>query len=891
MKFKETARKFAIDGYAVIVILSAIYTVIWSYISLENYYALNTYVFDLGVVLERSWLILHTGWNFVSFLKEFLGSGIVVIVSPFFVLGGYKFLLVFQSFFIGFSAVPLYYIARHYLKNRVPALLIASAFLVYFPLAGANWYDFHYQALFMPLFLVGYAHYLRGNVKTSMLFLFLSGITRYPYVIFPLLLSLWITAESLLESYRSGNVSRKSIQFVAFSLILIVQLGLSFILLSGTHGLASDIHLQPSGGLTSDLFADFDAKILTVVLYLIPVLGLSLLSKKWSIFIIPAFVLIFLNTNPVYIYPITFMKQYAVGVAPFIFLGLIEGVSSITKNDGEAVEKSVLRNSKWRKQVRIASTVLVVTILLGTVFLPYGPYNNHTVIDYNLKKTLNPNMATFIEMEKLVSLIPADSGSVVIQNNIPQLLPRPLLDGNLLVPGINVYYNMTYRNSSGSWNQLQPDYVLGYPGGNYYGSEGKYPINISMAEMMNRLYATGNYGILGEASNMVLLEKGYAGPIKYYVPYSGSISGNSFSVKGDAYHYGNAVRTHPNIVNSLAWFGPYSTLAPGVYNLTFLLGTSDNSSSNNLSISVTSNYGSNMIGSLSVSGSQINSGPSVTSVSGTFVVNSLYTNVEFKGWINDWKGSLTFYGVKIRQESHVPLNLNYSFVSELIRPDSSMVTQRSLATILTSGNISTPVNSSASSGVSYLLGDIYKPDFFSNPSGPSMYDVMHQALNSGDYGVVAEDNGVIILERGYTGPVTHFNAMNLSFPASSFFSGSQSHYNQSGIVFSNSSSETVWYGPYTTLLPGDYNITFSMATSNTSSNNTIQIDFTAASGQTLIKAFRINGTYFSSANTTMKISFQVNLTDIENLVEFKGAYANWNGTLFMAGASVKQMSG
>jgi hypothetical protein len=47
---------------------------------------------------------------------------------------------------------------------------------------------------------------------------------------------------------------------------------------------------------------------------------------------------------------------------------------------------------------------------------------------------------------------------------------------------------------------------------------GNSPFNMSMYDLVNRLYGSGEYGLVAEASGIVLLKKNYTGQIEYYAP-------------------------------------------------------------------------------------------------------------------------------------------------------------------------------------------------------------------------------------------------------------------------------------------------------------------------------------------------------------------------------------
>lgn len=636
----------------ILIVLACAYTVVWSLISYRRYLSLNSHVFDLGLVVERSWLIFHTHWTLISIIHQFFYSGIVFFLSPFFIMGGFKFILTFQSFFIGFSAIPLYFIARHFLRNKLPSLLIASSILIYYPLAGLNWFDFHYQALFLPLFIVGYAFYLRGDTKTSILIFFLSGITRYPYVIFPLLFSIYSSFELYFQSLKTRTkMTRKNWYFIGFSIFLLIQLIVTFQFSQGSTGLASGLHTTASSIMNKQVLSNLDIKIQTLALLFFPVLGITLLSKKWFMFLIPWIALMFFSSNQIYLFPSLFQLQYTAGIVPFVYLGLIEGLASLTDHGASHDQVLPIKHNKtWRNQTKVAVTILIILMLLGTAYLPYGPYNKDTKLNYDFQKTFDANITTYNEVMDLISMVPANSSNVLIQNGLPQLLPRPGYHGTLLIPATNIAYNMTFLNNNRHWEKVDPQFIVANPQGFYYTYKPSSPYNISMAQIVSKLSETSSYGIVGEASNMFLIEKNYTGPVRYYVPYEHTYPKYRFfypsTVKGD----GNEIIANNPQNNSFAWYGPYTTIVPGTYNITYFLKTSNNSPNNTLNLDVAAKGGTMKIGEETINGSIISSS-ATTGITQTVTITTFFSDIEFRGIIDHWDGSLTFTGVRIMEIS------------------------------------------------------------------------------------------------------------------------------------------------------------------------------------------------------------------------------------------------
>ena len=137
-------------------IIFIIYSITWSYITIMRYYSLNAYIYDLGLYQQELWLVYNTHWSFISFLWNLLFRGTMFIFFPISFFNSYPLTLTFQTVLLAIAIFPIYGIGRHFLKSNLAALIISSSYLIYFPLAGVNWFDVHNQAFFIPLFLFAY---------------------------------------------------------------------------------------------------------------------------------------------------------------------------------------------------------------------------------------------------------------------------------------------------------------------------------------------------------------------------------------------------------------------------------------------------------------------------------------------------------------------------------------------------------------------------------------------------------------------------------------------------------------------------------------------------------------------------------------------------------------
>lgn len=528
---KAKGRKQAVPYFAYVAMGTVLYGGIWSYIGILKILSLNAYVFDLGINSERGWQVLHTNLGIHGYLATLINSGIVYPLSPLTGSGNFFAMVIFQAFAIALVGPALYLIAKEKgLKSR-ESMLLSLAFFLYFPVYGIMWFDFHYQVFFMPLFIFAYLFYLKKNYGVSTLLFFLSGIVRYPYSIFPLAFALI----ELVLIYRNRSSGFSFKQTVSMSILLAIMVAwtlLGYLL----FGISSTI---PHSGLSQYTVTDTSiwSKLFVILILLAPLLFLPTLKMRWIVLALPAFFLFLGTSYTWYAYPHVFQGQYTAGVAPFLFLGLIDYLGLSVKGEPE-------RNKKWNRRLtflrkrKVTSTivaVLVILLLLNIFFAPFSPLNNQYGDQFNFYQNTSYNAQQYSELGSMLKLIPSNDPYVAYQNNIPEVLPRysgpsgALLMGGYLGSFNKISVGEALNNSwevnaGGTIVSTPVDYALADASNPNF-----YLAGNSTYSIVQDMYKSGKYGILSEGYGLILLQRGYNGTIKNYVPENVSISGNSFS--------------------------------------------------------------------------------------------------------------------------------------------------------------------------------------------------------------------------------------------------------------------------------------------------------------------------------------------------------------------------
>lgn len=657
------------DPYVALLFLAFLASgIYWSYLTIERFYAMYAGVFDLGLYEEKTWTFLNPGpITIYNYVTASIDEPFILLMSP---TGywGYPANLTLQSFALASGSLPLFGIARKLLQSRFSALCLAGAYLLYFPLGGVNWFDLHFIAFFIPLFLFGYYLMLHAHYKWALAILLIAGSTEYPVVILVVVFAFTLVVEDLYHRFLLG--SRPEGPPFKFSLVLLVASGLFFAYqyeflqtALGPSGFAATIHTTYTGQVVT-----LDQRITAALLLLAPTLFLAVLTPRWLIMLVPSLYLIFDTTYLGYVYPELFQTQYSALFIPVVFLGTVYALRwvGMLPHRAPAPEPPPVRSKRFLLRHRdyptvptIALAVLAVTALLATVYQPWGPYNVDSDDSFDAAQRTVVNMTLFEQVQQLESLVPRSTPYVLFQNDMPSMLPRPLDYLNTPeVSGIGDWQNVsTWDAERGSFPYLQfnntvgnfrVDYMIDDPYSWGFTEQGIVPAN-TMANFITTGYGSGAYGILGELNGMMVLEHGYSGPPQLYVPLRQSIPASALDNWTHTGPSGTPIVSFSNGSASSAWDGPYFYLAPGRYQFQFSLMTTSLAPTNHVSLFVNGNYGESYFNSRYLTGASFNATNVWTPFTVDATLNNTYADIGLPGIDVSWSGTLSIQYIEITQ--------------------------------------------------------------------------------------------------------------------------------------------------------------------------------------------------------------------------------------------------
>jgi len=578
-------RIFKVDASVLFLGLAiGVYTLTFSYFTIMKDLMFGTYAWDLGIFNQALWTTVKNGRLFyytpellINPSGIFFGIHFSPILFPillfYAVLPASHTLLVLQSFILALGAVPLYKLSIAILKHRVAALVFVFVYLLYPPLQGINWFDFHVQA-FLPLFLFCTMYFFKKKSwKAYFLFTVSSLMVEEHASMIVMFIGIYgfiINKERLLSilrnrDFKCADFLVPAVTFVLATLWYLMTLWVrdtffpinpdflfefkaaanwSILGVQDPLLIPSYILLFPTRAVTA-LSYDFLAKIGYLLVLFGPLALKPFSSIKQLIPTIPWFILS-LFSNYVSYYSI--FNQFPAYVIAFIF---IAAVFSLRK-------KANLREMKKDLVVILLcslTTFVIISPLSPVVSIVYPNQGLRTLTDHEVR------------LHQILTYIPQNS-SVLTQSNIfPHVSNRINAYAIPIIHQIWIGKASQFLNFTGELlNKVE--YILVD-----FNSD-----PISSRLVFSLMQENQQFKVFASADQIILFKKNYEGDALILSPYRATFTHNNFilysgeviedsnSTSGSVMHfYGNST------ISPMFWYGPRSILPPGTYNITLRL--------------------------------------------------------------------------------------------------------------------------------------------------------------------------------------------------------------------------------------------------------------------------------------------------------------------------------
>ncbi|WCM35949.1 DUF2079 domain-containing protein [Sulfolobus acidocaldarius] len=640
--------KFSLKGETLILLLAIIFfNVIVNFLFFIRLYDLLSGAFDLGLFMQEFYSTIYGGkifYDTANFLSFGALSGLAIhpylilflVIPIYYLFPSWLTLSIIQTVVISISSIYLYRIANIVLGNnrnlRLP--LILTILYLFNPLIISGLlFDFHAEALF-PLFYMGaFYYYLRKEWKKFTLFivfLILTMEAAYPIVIFFMIYLIMRNRRTKEENVKEGfsydlaTFIRKNKLFI---IIIIVTLAVGLTIpkyfstifsVSPPTGYSSYYSSRISSLYLSGISLFWYDKINFLVI-LLASFGFLPIFAPTELLPGAPYILLILFSNHVPYFEIGW--QYPLIGAGMFVVAMVYAISRLIKN------------------YRIIIVSIFVMFMLSVALNPYlydnfQPSNSSRIFSggYNPKLSLSTALANYEVISIMTSLIPHNAVVIASSNLFP-----------FVANDVNAYPIYGYFNTSYMITYLPntPQYVL-------------------LSGQSNELtMLKGNYSIIAEGDNLILLKLNYTGKVVYFKPFS-KFFGPNYLLTGvnttnnigryeiSSNRQVEILKIYNTSYNKTLWNGPYYNFAMGNYVAQFYLKLGNNSNTT-LKVEVFDSTLNKVLNYSIIDSSQLGYGWSIISL--PFSIKDYYSTIAFIGISLSINSTIYFGGVNVTQVS------------------------------------------------------------------------------------------------------------------------------------------------------------------------------------------------------------------------------------------------
>lgn len=423
----SVARAANLLGAGVVVLAAAAYASYTGYYTIRHHHLIATTAFDLGIYdnmifnamkghfFQAPVLYGPGKFNSLSGHAEY----VVPLFSVFYAIKpGAETLLVIQAIAFGGAAIPLYMFARTML-GRLTSTLLALSYLLFAPLHGPQFYDFHWLPMCIPMYF----------------FLFYAIATRKNWLTYLMVFLLF----ALREDLAIGVACLGAFLFLSGTR---VRFGASLALVSTVWFAINKFVIMPWAGswwfenLYSELFADGKASYANVIKTLVsnPFFALSTLVRgaKLTYLLHMLAPLVFLPVRRfgffLLFFPGAFLTLMTTGYAPTISIAFQYTSNWIPFLFGTSALTLHLMGRGEQGQLRVAAAIGAVCVTMLSHSYDFGALLQHESfvggfgrVEFAMSDTARKR---YEDLRRVVSHIPPDASVAATEYMSPHVSTR-----------------------------------------------------------------------------------------------------------------------------------------------------------------------------------------------------------------------------------------------------------------------------------------------------------------------------------------------------------------------------------------------------------------------------------------------------------------------------------
>jgi uncharacterized membrane protein len=405
---------------------SAAYAWYFSHYTILNHHRLGTMGFDLGININWAYNALHGDFtrNTVA-----LGAGVsnyfgvhfvwaMLTWLPFFKLfpGGEVF-LVWQAIMAGFAGTTLYLFATTQVP-RWSAVVVAYAYLLYAPLHGPNFYDFH--ELMPPLFFHFLLYWAIARHKNWLVWLLIPIIWSYreDLTIGLVVLGFFLLVTGVRPKLGIGIALASGIYFVLVKLVIMPRLWSGWFdtiysgLQAGQRGYGTVLVTMlsnPAYFLTTLLEQQ---KLIYFLHFFTPLVFLP--ARRWSLLMLalPGFAFSLITTG--YWPTLSISFQYTCHAIPYVFCAAVLMLGVISRGEEGALRRRAVLGA-------MALGSLSASYVFGAVLQHDTFVGGFSKIEFTMTEE---EKFRYARLQRFVAMIPESASVAASENEVPHIAAR-----------------------------------------------------------------------------------------------------------------------------------------------------------------------------------------------------------------------------------------------------------------------------------------------------------------------------------------------------------------------------------------------------------------------------------------------------------------------------------
>ena len=473
--------------FGLVVLAAAAYSTYTGYFTIQHHHRLGTTAFDLGIYDNLMYEALHghpfrspvlfgpPGGNYLAGHAEFA----MLLFLPFYAIRpGPETMLIMQAILLGFAAVPLYLFAATRLP-RPTAAAVAVAYLLFAPLHGPNFYDFHWLPL--AIFFHFWLYYAIARRKTwlTVVMVVILFAFREDVAVGLAILGLFLLVTGLRPRLGMWLAIASSVWFVIVRFAIMPLAGSWYFMNfysdlfadgAGTYGsVIKTIVSNPTYFLTTLVT---EAKLVYALHMLAPLAFLPLRQPALGLLMLPGFFFTIMTTGYGPTLQISF--QYTTHWIPYLFLATVLGLAVIWIRRGTHARRAAVAT--------LAVVMLAHSYNFGAILQRGYFVGGFSKIEFKMTPA---EKARWKGMKELLAMIPKKASVAATEQEAAHVSTRLTIFPLRLPPG-------------------PVDYIL----------VNRYHIgDLSRTSLNAALANHDEYGLLAErADELFLFKRGYKSP-------------------------------------------------------------------------------------------------------------------------------------------------------------------------------------------------------------------------------------------------------------------------------------------------------------------------------------------------------------------------------------------